>query len=93
MFHVVIVIQDFLDIILKLRRRGVLFATPVPGLYLLPYWVGDYLVSGRSSSSWTGSSPYSNTRVCCVLADGSWLISVHLMIIDHRHIVSGVLRS
>ena len=88
MFYVVIVIQDFLDIVLKLRRRGVLFATPVHGVYLLPYWVASYLAFGRSSSSWSGPSPYSGTRVCCVLADESKLTSVCSMIIDDRPIVS-----
>ena len=88
MFYVVIVIQDFLDIVLKLRRRGVLFATPVHGVYLLPYWVASCLAFGRSSSSWSGPSPYSGTRVCCVLADESKLTSVCSMIIDDRPIVS-----
>ena len=87
MFYVVIVIQDFMDIVLKLRRRGVLFATPVHGVYLLPYWVASYLAFGRSSSSWSGPSPYSSTRVCCVLADESKLTSVCSMIIDDRPIV------
>ena len=88
MFYVVTVIQDFLGIVLKLRRRGELSATPVHGVYLLPYWVASYLAFGGSSSLWSGPSPYSITRVCCVLADESKLTSVCSMIIDHRPIVS-----